>query len=145
MVKRVHKIFLSLFITFFFSSILSAASLYKNIDSNEAYKLQQQGALLIDVRTKKEFQRLHAKGSVNIPIFEEKNGRREFNENFIAQIEYIAKDDYDKQIILICRSGARSAYAAEILGKSGFGSVYNVIKGFLMREGWLFYKLPTEK
>ena len=125
--------------------MLWALSLYQNIDSKEAYKLQHQGAVLIDVRTKKEFNRLHAKGAINIPVFFEKDKRREFNENFIAQIEYIINDDYNKPIILICRSGARSAYASEILGKNGFGKVYNVIHGFLMREGWLFYKLPVEK
>ena len=145
MVKAIHKISLYLMISILLSTILSAAPFYKDIDSKEAYALAKKGAMLIDVRTKREFKRLHAKGAVNIPIFDEKDGRREFNENFVAQIEYTVNDDYSKPIILICRSGARSAYAAEILGKNGFSTLYNVKKGFLMREGWLFYKLPVEK
>ncbi len=118
---------------------------FKNIDAKEAYKLQQNGAVLIDVRTKKEFERGHAKGAIHIPIYEDKSGKAEFNQNFVAQVEYLVKDNYEKPIVLICRSGHRSATAAEILSKSGFSEVYNVLHGFLTPGGWLYNKLPAER
>ncbi len=121
------------------------ASGYQNINAKEAYELVKNGALFIDVRTTKEYKRLHPKGAKLVPIYDEVNGKVEPNQNFLKEIEYLANDDYDKPIVIICRSGHRSANAAEILAKAGFGKVYNVIRGFYTRGGWLDYRLPVEK
>ena len=34
------------------------------------------------------------------------------------------------RVILVCRSGERSARAADVLAKAGFTQVYNVVEGF---------------
>ena len=46
-------------------------------------------------------------------------------------------------LLLICRSGVRSHYAAEILAEAGFTRVYNVLDGF--EKGWRPAGLPWVK
>ena len=114
-----------------------------DINSHKAYEMQQKGALLIDVRTKREFNTLRAKDSINIPLFYEKNKQRVFNKNFLTHIYLEAKKDVNKQIILICRSGSRTKLASNLLAYNGFTDIYNVKKGF--EYDWSKTKLPVEK
>lgn len=130
-----------------FNSLLFSADrvqeYYADISASEAYKLQKNGVLLVDVRTKREYSQLHAKGAVLLPIFFEKFGQRVFNENFIAQISNLVKDNTDREIILICRSGSRSNYAGNLLADAGYEKVYNVENGFAY--DWLKAKLPVNR
>ena len=74
-------------------------------------ELMQQGAVIIDVRTKGEFQSGHIKGSINIPL------------NTIgANLNKIKKD---KPVITCCASGMRSASAKNLLKSKGYAAVYN--------------------
>lgn len=63
--------------------------------------LLKQGALIVDVRSPKEFQSGHAKGAINIPLGEIKNRLSELKQN--------------KPVITCCRSGARSGRATKLL------------------------------
>jgi len=49
--------------------------------------------------------------------------------------------DRNKDIVLVCRSGARSAQAAHFLQQRGFANVYN-LRGGMMR--WAEHGLPAE-
>ncbi|MBE2247559.1 MAG: rhodanese-like domain-containing protein [Candidatus Competibacteraceae bacterium] len=69
------------------------------------------GAIILDVRTKAEFQRGHVKGSVNIPLDQLSNN--------------ISKLDHRKTIVTCCASGMRSASAKGILRAKGFETVHN--------------------
>jgi phage shock protein E len=69
------------------------------------------GAIILDVRTKNEFQSGHIKNSINIPL-------DKLSQN-------ITKLNRNKPIITCCASGARSASARRILKSSGFEQVYN--------------------
>ncbi|HNC71529.1 MAG TPA: rhodanese-like domain-containing protein, partial [Chitinophagales bacterium] len=71
----------------------------------------QNGAQIIDVRTKAEYQSGHIKGSLNIPLNNLSN--------------HYAKLDKSKTIITCCASGIRSAQAQNILQANGFKEVYN--------------------
>lgn len=71
----------------------------------------QNGALILDVRTKNEYQGGHIKGSVNVPLQELQSKLSKFNK--------------DKPIITCCASGMRSASAKNILKSNGFNEVYN--------------------
>jgi len=73
--------------------------------------LIQNGGLIIDVRTKGEYQSGHIKGSINIPL------------NVLS--DNISKLKKDKAIITCCASGMRSASAKGILKSSGFTEVHN--------------------
>lgn len=120
------------------------AMLYKgDISSNTAYNMQQKNSLLVDIRTKREFNELRAKNSINIPLFYEKKGQRVYNKNFITQINELVKNDLNREIILICRSGSRTKLGANLLAYNNFKNVYNVKYGFAY--DWIKVQLPTEK
>lgn len=72
--------------------------------------LLENGAVVIDVRTKAEFQAERGSNSVNIPLDE-----------ISRNIEKIRK--YNKPVITVCRSGARSGSAASILSNQGIEAV----------------------
>lgn len=74
-------------------------------------ELMQNGAQIIDVRTKSEFQGGHIKGSINIPL-------QSLQHN-------ISKIKKDKPILTCCASGMRSASAKSMLKSSGFAQVHN--------------------
>lgn len=73
--------------------------------------LVKQGAIILDVRSKGEYQGGHIKGSINIPV-------DTLNNN-------LSKLKKDKPIITCCASGMRSASAKSILKSNGFTEVYN--------------------
>jgi rhodanese-related sulfurtransferase len=68
--------------------------------------------ILIDVRTPGEFNGGHIAGAVNIPV-EELDQR-------------LSEVPADKDIVVYCRSGNRSATASRILTSSGFEGVYDM-------------------
>jgi phage shock protein E len=74
-------------------------------------QLVKDGATIIDVRTKAEFQQGHIRGSVNIPLNNLSN--------------HYSKISKDKPVITCCASGMRSAQAKNILQANGFAQVYN--------------------
>ncbi len=74
-------------------------------------ELLNNGATIIDVRTKAEYQQGHIKGSVNIPLNNLSNHYSKLNKS--------------KPIITCCASGARSAQAKSILKANGFPEVHN--------------------
>lgn len=74
-------------------------------------QLMQQGAIIVDVRTKAEYQGGHIKGSLNIPLNNLSN--------------HYSKLEKNKPVITCCASGMRSAQAKNILQSNGFKEVYN--------------------
>ena len=94
----------------------------RSIDVAQAQTMKSQGALLLDVREANEYASGHAPGSVLIPV-----GQLEKRLQEIRQFQ-------DKPVAVICRSGRRSAAAAEILQKAGFTDVKNVEGGMLAWE-----------
>lgn len=73
--------------------------------------LIEKGAFLVDVRTPEEFAEGHVNASMNIPLDELPNRMEEFNGK--------------ENIIVFCRSGARSGMAKSILNQAGFENVLN--------------------
>lgn len=85
----------------------------KNIlESNEDY-------LLLDIRTKEEFDEQKIDGAINIPLTE-----------LLFNIDDI--DEYrDKKVVVYCRSGHRSITACNLLSMEGFEVLYNLEKGII--------------
>lgn len=52
------------------------------------------------------------------------------NPRFVKELEIKVKGQKDQPILLLCRSGKRSALAAEAAAKAGFTRVYNILDGF---------------
>ncbi len=114
-----------------------------DITAREAYEMQKRGVVLIDVRTKKEYDFMRPTNAILIESYFEIEGQRVFNQNFVSQVEDLVKMDLSKEIILICRSGSRTKEVANILAKNGFSNVYNVKNGFVY--DWVKANLPTQK
>jgi phage shock protein E len=74
--------------------------------------LAQQGAIILDVRSKGEYASGHIKGSINIPV-------DQLNHS-LSQLK-----DKQKPIITCCASGMRSASAKSILKANGYSEVHN--------------------
>lgn len=78
--------------------------------SADLAELVKNGAQIIDVRTKGEFDSGHIKGSVNIPL-------QSLQQN-------LGKIKQDKPVITCCASGMRSSSARGFLQSKGY-EVYN--------------------
>ena len=102
------------------------------------------GSFFIDVRTRAEveFVGMTSMIDANIPyMVHDKDGwnekKKKFsmepNSNFsVAFKDALVKKGFDKnsKIIVMCRSGSRSAKAANLLDQLGFKNVYTVVDGF---------------
>ena len=75
-------------------------------------QLLQEGAIILDVRSKGEFEGGHIKGALNIPVDQLRNN-------------FSKLKDKNKPIITCCASGMRSASAKSILISGGYTSVFN--------------------
>ncbi|MCR4466154.1 rhodanese-like domain-containing protein [Burkholderia sp. SCN-KJ] len=84
-------------------------------------------ALLVDVRTAEERKFVgHVPESLHVPWATGTSLTR--NPRFVRELE--AKTGKDAVVLLLCRSGNRSAQAAEAATKGGFTQVFNVLEGF---------------
>ncbi|GAA4932423.1 hypothetical protein GCM10023314_00910 [Algibacter agarivorans] len=78
--------------------------------NNMIKDFQTRGAIIIDVRTTKEYSQGAIKGSKNIPL-----------QNISTKIQEIKK--LNKPVITCCASGMRSGSAASILKNNGIDAV----------------------
>ena len=110
------------------------------VTSKEAYNLWKSApekVKVLDVRTFDEYIYVgHAPMALNIPGFlqttvwdeEKKYFTYKMNPDFVNQIKEVFQSD---DIILVtCRSGGRSALAANLMAKLGYTNVYNITDGF---------------
>jgi rhodanese-related sulfurtransferase len=102
--------------------------------------------LLVDIRTPAELQFVGYTPLIdgNVPYItydysdwdaKNKEYKRDFNSGFTVQIETLLTKSgisggKQARIILMCRSGDRSAKAADLLAKSGYTNVWSAIEGF---------------
>lgn len=76
------------------------------------------GAVLIDVRSKQEYEEGHIIGAISIPEYEMRKR---------AKIELL---DNKQEIIVYCSSGSRSKKAKKLLNQLGYENVYNLYNGW---------------
>ena len=100
--------FFTLLTLFMFTSIFN---MFAQTDQTNLQKVIEEGAFLVDVRTPQEFADGHVKGSVNIPLDRVPNQLDKFKGK--------------ENIVVFCRSGARSGQAKSILEKNGYTNVIN--------------------
>ncbi|KAF1046992.1 rhodanese-like domain-containing protein [Xylophilus sp.] len=120
----------------------------------EAWALFQAGqAALVDVRSGEERKFVgHVPDSLHVPWATGTSLTR--NPRFVRELEAKLARQGGKEavLLLLCRSGKRSAAAAEAAHKAGFTQVYNVLEGFEGEidergqrghgDGWRFRGLP---
>jgi phage shock protein E len=94
------------------SLVVTACASGQFIPAQEARALVKQGATLVDVRTPEEFAGGHIEGAINIPI-----------DDLEARASELKKDG---DLVLYCRSGARSERGKKLLLAAGFTKVHNL-------------------
>ena len=103
---------------------------FKNIYVPELEKLMQDKIVLVDVRTDAEYQEGHLDNAVHIDWY---------SASFMEQMQQF---DKATPVYLYCRSGSRSASAAQKLMDSGFRQVYSLQGGIL---AWQNAQKPVKK
>lgn len=140
--------------------------------AKQAYKYTTDNmdkTLFVDIRTPSELNYLGAAGvmDAHVPaVFMDTTGwndkkhryNRAKNKNFIADVTNVLKKkglSKDNTVILMCRSGKRSATATNMLAAAGYTKVYSVVDGYeggkvkkgkdkgkRMKDGWKNSGLP---
>ena len=107
---------LFLFIIVFFVYRFMPVKGITNISVQEVKdKIKDHNVQFIDVRTPGEYKANHSKPFKNIPL---------------SNLAHKAGElDKEKEVVVICQSGMRSAKAAKVLKKRGFQKIYNVRGG----------------
>ena len=112
------------------------------------YLITKPNSVLLDVRTKEEWDTIGKPDGEKIGLKTyflsiQFGDERIFNENFIQECKNL-KINQDKNILITCRSGARSQFAAELLTKENYTCV-NISDGFEGNQenvGWKKSDLP---
>lgn len=103
----------------------------KEVDPIAALQLiNHKNALVLDVRENDEYKSGHVLNAIHIPLGKLKGRIGEL-------LKY-----QDRPIVVVCRSGNRSATACAILGKQGFAQAHNLAGGMV---AWQKANLPLEK
>ena len=107
----------------------------------EAHELHRSGtATIVDVRTRAEYEGIGRVEDTEL-IEWRRDNESQPDPRFAERL--LARYGTDEALLLICRSGVRSHYAAEVATAAGFKRVYNVLDGF--EAGWRPAGLPWLK
>ncbi|MDQ0416362.1 rhodanese-related sulfurtransferase [Croceifilum oryzae] len=99
---------------------------YQHIEASEVsnrYQEEKDRYVWVDVRTIEEYEEGHIPDSLHIPLDQLEQRQEE-----LAGFK-------DQNILLVCRSGVRSVYAAEVLADHGYTHLYNLKGGMLEWAG----------
>jgi rhodanese-related sulfurtransferase len=100
------------------------------ISPQEAVRLMNQGAALLDVRSSEAFAAGHIRGAKNLPA-----------ERLAEGLDSL-KRYKDKPVIVYCDRGVTAAAALRTLGAQGFGKVVNLRGGL---SAWRAEQLPLAR
>lgn len=106
---------------------------YRTIGTDDAKRMIEAGARVIDVRQPDEWRRGHIPEAALVPL------------NGIYSFGKALKDLHipeDEDVIFVCAVGQRSASASEIALVSGLNNVFNLANGM---NGWLMRHYPIER
>lgn len=108
------KIIIILSISFLFLACSNKG--YKNLNIEKAIKLVNSSTnlIILDVRTREEYLAGNIPNSINIDVL---------SQDFKSKIDML---DKNKEYLVYCRSGNRSAIASSIMSTNGFLNIYNL-------------------
>jgi len=95
--------------------------------SEAVHLINHKNALVVDVRTEKEYKEGHVMNALHVPLG--------MLDDRIQELQAYKNE----AVVMVCRSGARSAQAATKLKRQGFTDVHNIGGGML---AWERVKLP---
>lgn len=95
---------------------ISPSDVVKKVQSNEDF-------VLLDVRTFEEYEEIHLKDALLLPV-------QELSQETLTSIG-LGEGAKDKEIVLYCRSGARSQTAYNIMKSLGYTNIKSVAGGMI--------------
>jgi rhodanese-related sulfurtransferase len=98
------------------------------VSPKEAQQRQAAGAIIVDVRELDEWRSGHIPGAVHVPLGQLAMNARRF--------------DRSQELIMVCRSGNRSATATGALTQAGYAKVSNLQGGMI---AWNASRLPVTR
>lgn len=103
---------------------------------------EDQNSIMIDVRTEEEWAEGITKCDSTPTIFLSlyTGSSRIFNNHFIDDFKTLELPK-NMTLLFLCKSGGRSAMAAELISKLGYTQCINIIDGF---TGWKACNLPID-
>lgn len=107
------------------------AACHEDMDADDAYQRIEAGdVIVLDVRTPGEFASHtgHIADAVLVPL-----------DQLEAVLDRL-ESGRDRAFVVVCRSGNRSTVASQILCRSGFSGVFNLVGGM---NAWLRAGLPV--
>ena len=84
------------------------------MDEAKALMEESEGYILLDVRTKEEYESGYIPGAINIPL-------SDINENVVSSLP-----DKSQMILVYCRSGNRSRQASDKLSRLGYTNIIEI-------------------
>lgn len=111
----IYGLIIALIVSFFVRQTLPAKGVHQLSTLDLKERLNHRNCQFIDVRTPQEFKANHIRGFKNIPLGSLK--------------DYETKLSKEKEIVVICQTGARSNMATKMLKKRGFSKLANVRGG----------------
>ena len=121
---------LTLLTLFLFSSNLNAIDLLTVKQLKEELDQTNQSLILLDVRTREEFNSGRIKNSINIP-----------HDLLLSDISLIS-DYKNEKVVVYCRSGKRAKIVLDRLSDEGFSTLIDIDGDML---AWNIANLPIEK
>jgi rhodanese-related sulfurtransferase len=114
----------------------------RRITATEAQELAARGALLVDVRTEREFNARHARGAVLVPYAEKSFKEPQFD-SALDSFPGLAKLDKARPTVFMCNGPEcwKSFKASHAARAAGFKDVYWLRGGV---PEWVKNELPTE-
>lgn len=123
----VLALFASFFIVIFYELRRKASGLI-DVEAQEAVRLINNGALVIDLRSAEAFGRGHIVNARNVP-----------SDEIDARLPSLGADT-SKPIVAVCDAGVSSRRAVAALRQKGYASVYSLKQGM---TGWTQDGLPV--
>jgi len=106
---------------------VAADALSREVSVQQVAALREQGAFMLDVRELEEWQEFHMPGATLVPLGE-----------LSSRLNELPKD---RPIVVVCRSGNRSAQGRDILLNAGFENVTSMGGGM---NQWRAAGYPVE-
>lgn len=104
----------------------AAEGLAREVSITQAAELREAGAFVLDVRTQEEWDAFHIPDATLIPL-----------DQLAARLSEVPKEE---DVLVVCRSGNRSATGRDILLQAGYPSVTSMAGGVTQ---WQARGLPT--
>ncbi|MEO0972381.1 MAG: rhodanese-like domain-containing protein [Pseudomonadota bacterium] len=110
------------------------------VDAPTALERTETGAaVLIDVRTREEWRDTGVAAGARTLALQDPD--------FLGRLHAYVEGERTRPVLLICRTGRRSAYAGTLLQRAGFTQIFNVAEGMAGSSagpGWLARGLALE-